>query len=109
MSFRKFRDEEGRRWQVRVASRSEWLLEPIGGTPGPARRGAAPLHAGSDPFEVSEEELRRILADARPVGGRAPGDEGSTSGHGSADGGARESPFGDDWQPPEKKSPFLDD
>lgn len=53
------------RWEVRVRGRSEWDFEPVEGNPGPARTAAAPSHE-RDPFELSVEELRRLLDSAPP-------------------------------------------
>lgn len=103
MSHRKFSDRGGRAWEVRVRSKREWGFEPVGGNPEPRRSGSPPLYAGDDPFELSEQELQRILDDARPEAG-GPGS--SPSGDG---GGTKTSPFGDDYEAPKKASPFKDD
>ena len=92
MSHRKFSDRDGRRWEVRVTSKADWHFEPIMGNPEPPRRGAPPLYAGDDPFELSEMELQSILGAATPK-----------------ETGPRTSPFGDAYEAPKKKSPFLDD
>jgi hypothetical protein len=65
MAGRRFADRAGQRWEVRVRSRSEWEFEPVEGNPGPARTGAPPGYE-SDPFELSVEELQRVLEAARP-------------------------------------------
>ncbi len=49
------------------ASRSEWTLEPIEGNPGPARVATPPGYE-TDPYEMSVEELQRLL-DAACRGG----------------------------------------
>lgn len=64
MGERRFAGPDGRRWEVRVLSRSEWRFDPVEGNPGPARTVAPPRYE-SDPFEMSVEELRRLLAAAR--------------------------------------------
>jgi len=95
---------------VRVISKSDWRFEPIGGNPGPPRSARPPLYAGDDPFELSEQELQSILADARPDTsaarrsgvGRSPFREDHTV----ADKGSL---FGEGGEAPKKKSPFLDD
>jgi hypothetical protein len=68
MAERRFVDAAGHRWAVRVRSRTEWEFEPVEGNPGPARLGA-PAGYEQDPFELSIEELRRLLDAARPRGG----------------------------------------
>ena len=72
MSYRKFVDRAGLAWQIRQRSRREWTFEPDGGNPGPARTVRAPGYQ-DDPFELSNEELQRLLDSARPSSGpRAP-------------------------------------
>jgi hypothetical protein len=61
---RRFADRDGKRWEVRVRGRSEWLFEPVEGNAGPARTGAPPGYE-TDPFELSIEELQRVLDGAR--------------------------------------------
>lgn len=104
MSYRTFADAGGARWQVRVLSKSAWRFEPIGGNPADPRRGAPPLYAGNDPFELSDQELQRILADALPQAGGRGG-----VGSGAEERATRRSPFGDVYEPPAKGSPFGDD
>jgi hypothetical protein len=62
---RTFADRAGNRWEIRTRSRSEWEFEPIEGNPGPARLGAPPGYE-SDPYELSVEELIRLLDAAAP-------------------------------------------
>lgn len=69
MGDRRFVDRAGQRWEVRVRSKSEWLFEPVEGNPGPAR-GAQPPGYERDPFELSIEELQRLLDSAPPPGPR---------------------------------------
>ena len=77
MANRVFADRAGNRWEIRTRSRSEWEFEPVDGNPGPPRLVAPPGYE-SDPYEMSTEELQRLLdaASAR--------------------------------RPPKTKSPFLD-
>lgn len=89
MSVRNFKDTSGRRWQVKIRSRREWLLEPLPGNPETSRTVEPPLYA-EDPFELSEQELQRILAGAR----ESPSPN-------------RPSPFKDDREPPPKDRPSL--
>ena len=65
MGFRRFLDRDGKAWEVRPRSRSEWEFSPVAGTPGPPRTAAPPGYE-SDPFELSVEELQRVL-DAAPA------------------------------------------
>ena len=60
MSHRKFTDKDGREWEVRVRSKSEWDLEPVGDNPARARSVAAPGYE-TDPYEMSKEELQALL------------------------------------------------
>jgi hypothetical protein len=74
VSFRRFPDRNGRRWEVRVIGRSEWSFEPVEGNPEPARSAGAPSYE-RDPFELSIEELQRLLDSApppRPRSARSP-------------------------------------
>ena len=91
MSHRKFSDGQGNRWEVRVSSKSDWRFKPVPGNPHPPRRVRPPLYAGDDPYELSEQELQNILGDA------------------ALEGPTVKSPFGEDYEPSTKKSPFLDD
>ena len=65
MGDRRFVDRDGHRWDVRVRGRSEWLFEPVEGNPGPARSAQPPGYE-RDPFEMSIEELQRLLDSAPP-------------------------------------------
>lgn len=69
MAGRRFADRDGNRWEVRVRSRSEWEFEPVEGNPGPARAAASPGYE-KDPFELSVEELQRVLDSSRPPSAR---------------------------------------
>ena len=65
MGFRAFTDRDGRMWEVRDRSSREWELSPGPSNPGPARFVAAPGYE-KDPFEMSVEELQRLLDSAPP-------------------------------------------
>lgn len=65
MGDRRFTDRDGRRWDVRVQGRREWTFEPVDDNPGP-RRSVQPLSYEADPFELSVEELQRVLDGAPP-------------------------------------------
>lgn len=69
MAHRTFSDHKGDRWEVVPASRSQWTFEPIEGNPGPARVATPPGYE-TDPYEMSVEELQRLLDAATP---RRPG------------------------------------
>ena len=60
MGDRRFADGDGKRWDVVVRSRSEWIFEPVEDNPGP-RRTCTPPGYERDPFELSIEELRHVL------------------------------------------------
>lgn len=60
MAFRRFSDRDGRTWEVRPVSRSEWELSPAGENTERARTVASPGYE-KDPFELSKEELQRLL------------------------------------------------
>jgi hypothetical protein len=60
MANRTFTDREGRRWEVRERSRTEWVLEPIQDNPAAPRRVKPPGYE-SDPFELTDQELWRVL------------------------------------------------
>jgi hypothetical protein len=65
MAYRTFRDRDGHTWEVRARTRSEWSLEPVAGNPGRARDVASPGYE-KDPFELSIEELQRLLDASTP-------------------------------------------
>ena len=66
MAHRRFTDREGNRWEVRPRSRSEWEIEPVDGNRGAGRLVTPPGHE-TDPFELSVEELQRLLDAGRPL------------------------------------------
>jgi hypothetical protein len=78
MGYRRFTDREGVAWEVRDVSNAEWELVPVSTARGRAVRVRAPSHE-NDPFEVSTEELQRLLDAEGPGGGRS----------------VRKNPFGD--------------
>jgi hypothetical protein len=60
MSYRRFVDREGVTWEVRDRSTSEWELQCV------SDPGRAPVRVSApgyerDPFELSAEELQRLL------------------------------------------------
>lgn len=74
MGDRRFVDSAGLRWEVRVRGRSEWVFEPVEDNPGPARIASPPGYE-RDPFEMSVEELQKLLDSApmpRPRANKSP-------------------------------------
>ena len=63
MGDRRFSDREGRRWEIRVRGKREWMFEPVEDNPGPVRTVTPPGYE-ADPFELSVEELQKLLDDA---------------------------------------------
>lgn len=68
MAYRKFEDREGRVWEVVDRSSSQWELRPVRGNPDDPHRVRAPGYE-KDPFELSQEELRRLLDSTKPSSG----------------------------------------
>ena len=67
MGYRRFKDRDGVVWDIRDPSRSEWEFAPV--DPGQRMvRVPAPGYE-KDPFDVSIEELQRLLDAHRPTGG----------------------------------------
>lgn len=60
MGFRQFTDREGRTWEVRTPSKDRWAFEPTGENPAKPRTVRSPGYE-RDPFELSKEELQRLL------------------------------------------------
>jgi hypothetical protein len=69
MAFRKFQDGDGHEWEVRVRSREEWDFDPVGDNPHRPRTARAPGYE-TDPFELSKEELQRLLDESDPGSAR---------------------------------------
>ena len=65
MAFRKFVDREGHEWEVRPRTQSDWDLAPSGSNPHLARNAPSPGYE-KDPFELSTEELQKLL-DRAPI------------------------------------------
>ncbi|MGH7560359.1 MAG: hypothetical protein ACRENB_04990 [Gemmatimonadales bacterium] len=66
MGFRRFTDRDGRQWEIRPRTRDEWDLDPFGDNPERRRTVKAPGYE-RDPYELSQEELQRLL-DASSAG-----------------------------------------
>jgi hypothetical protein len=60
MGYRKFVDRDGNQWEVRDLSRAAWEFVPIAGNRERAHSVPAPTYE-SDPFELSLEELQKLL------------------------------------------------
>ncbi len=60
MGFRTFTDREKRQWEVRPVGRSEWEFSPTGENVERARTVPSPGYE-KDPYELSQEELQRLL------------------------------------------------
>jgi hypothetical protein len=69
MGFRTFRDRQGREWEVRDRSSTEWEFIPGKDNPGVTLWARAPGYE-QDPFELSVEELQRLLDAAKPMAPR---------------------------------------
>lgn len=65
MGFRRFTDRDGRQWEVRPRTRDEWDLDPVGDNPERRRTTKAPGYE-QDPYELSQEELQRLLDGSDP-------------------------------------------
>jgi hypothetical protein len=63
MGYRRFDDTKGHEWEVRDLTRSAWELVPVQGNPGKVVRVDPPSYE-ADPFELSVEELQRLLGEA---------------------------------------------
>jgi hypothetical protein len=60
VGYRRFTDPEGHEWEVRDVTRSSWEFHPVPGNPGKILSIDAPGYE-ADPFELSVEELQRLL------------------------------------------------
>lgn len=60
MGFRRFTDSQGRQWEIRPRTRDEWSLDPHGDNPERPRTVRSPGYE-KDPYELSQEELQRLL------------------------------------------------
>lgn len=69
MAHRKFVDRDGQGWEVRLRTRSEWELSPVGDNPLPSRDVASPGYE-KDPYELSQGELQALLDGAKPASTR---------------------------------------
>jgi hypothetical protein len=60
MGFRKFSDRDKQEWEIRPRSRTEWEFSPTGGNRAQPRTVPPPGYE-TDPYELSQEELQRLL------------------------------------------------
>jgi hypothetical protein len=79
MGYRRFNDRRGDAWEVKDQSRSEWEFVPVSRESEKPVWVPAPGYEG-DPFELSLEELQRMLEAAQAEQARR---------------GKKKSPFGD--------------
>ena len=63
MAFRKFVDRDGNEWEVRPRTKADWEFAPSGNNPGRPRDAPSPGYE-KDPFELSREELQKLLDQA---------------------------------------------
>lgn len=66
MGFRRFIDREKREWEIRDVSRVRWELSPAGDNP-QTSRWVEPPDYEQDPYELSQEELQRLLDASAPL------------------------------------------
>lgn len=68
MGFRRFTDRDKLTWEIRPAGRGEWEFSPVGENTARPRTVQAPGYE-TDPYELSQEELQRLLdgSGATPV------------------------------------------
>lgn len=66
MGYRRFTDRDGNEWDVKDYSSCEWHLLPVAGNPKPQVTVRAPGYE-NDPFELSNEEVQRLLDSAGPA------------------------------------------
>ncbi|MGE0352146.1 MAG: hypothetical protein AB7I33_03575 [Gemmatimonadales bacterium] len=71
MAYRRFTDQQGNEWEVQDRSRSEWEFHPVSGNPG-RNLSVRPPGYETDPFELSEEELQRLMGEADGPGRSRP-------------------------------------
>ncbi len=71
MGYRRFVDRKGRAWEVRDVSRSEWELVPESGDTAGRFRVRAPIYE-RDPFELSNEEIQRLVDSGESAPRSAP-------------------------------------
>jgi hypothetical protein len=71
MGFRRFTDRDKRQWEIRPVARSEWEFSPTGENRERPRTVPSPGYE-KDPFELSQEELQKLLDGAGEGPARKP-------------------------------------
>ena len=71
MGYRRFSDPQGHEWEVHEITRSAWEFHPVQGNPGRIQFITPPGYE-SDPFELSLEELQRLLGSPGGAGRGKP-------------------------------------
>lgn len=66
MGYRKFTDRDGNTWQIKEDSRDRWTFEPLQGNPLREFEVRPPGYE-SDPFEMSIEEVQRLVDANQPA------------------------------------------
>jgi hypothetical protein len=70
MGFRTFTDRDKQQWEIRDVSRLEWEFSPTGDNQQRARSIPPPGYE-QDPYELSQEELQRLLDASTPQATRS--------------------------------------
>jgi hypothetical protein len=70
MGFRRFIDRDKGEWEIRDVSRLEWEFSPAGDNQQRPRRVPPPGYE-QDPYELSQEELQRLLDASVPQAERS--------------------------------------
>lgn len=70
MGYRKFSDRDGDGWEVRDESDRRWVFRPLRGNDKIETR-VHPPSGADDPFELSTEELQKLLDGGQPAQGRS--------------------------------------
>ncbi|HKK08326.1 MAG TPA: hypothetical protein VKA44_05520 [Gemmatimonadota bacterium] len=69
MGYRKFSDRDEDGWEVRDESDRRWVFRPLRGNEKAETR-VTPPSGVDDPFELTTEELQKLLDGGRPARGR---------------------------------------
>ena len=71
MGYRTFTDRDGKTWEIRERSQWDWDFHPVDDESEEVRTVPAPTYE-RDPFELSQEELQRLLDAKGPSRSRRP-------------------------------------
>ena len=63
MGFRRFTDHDKQSWEIRPVGRGEWEFSPVGENTSRPRTVQSPGYE-KDPYELSQEELQKLLDSA---------------------------------------------